>query len=251
MSSVAVYSPKGGAGKSSIAVNLAHLSASANGRTLLWDIDAQGAAGFLVNKDRCGTEAGRMFARKTDPAALIAPTGYPQLDLLAADTSLRRLDFQLIESAARKRLRKLLRGLESEYRWIVLDCPPGVSEVSEQVFRAVDLVVIPVQPSPLSMRAYQEALHHIRWKYPGGPDILPVLSMVDVRRKLHREVLAAHPRWHAIPQASAVERMSVERAPVATFAPRHPATLAFLGLWADVKLRLCAAERSAKARPDQ
>jgi len=245
MPSVAVYSPKGGAGKSSIAVNLAHLSATSKSRTLLWDIDAQGAAGFLLNKDRRGAEACRLFSREADPTSLAEPTDYPELDLLAADTSLRRLDVQLIQDAGRKRLRKLLSGLEGRYRRIFLDCPPGLSEISEQVFRAVDLVVIPVLPSPLAVRAYDEAVAHIHWKYPGGPDVLPVLSMVDMRRKLHREVLAAHPKWHAIPQASAVERMAVERAPVAAFAPRHTATLAFLGLWADVSLRLRAAERTS------
>ena len=243
MTSVAVYSPKGGVGKTSIAVNLAHLSASSHVPTLLWDIDAQGAAGYLLNKDRCGSQPCQVFSREACANELAAPTDYPQLDLLAADTSLRRLDFQLIEDDARKRLRKLVRGLDPYYRRIVLDCPPGMSEISEQVFRAVDLVVIPVLPSPLSLRAYHEAVHHIRWKYPGRPDVLPVLSMVDMRRKLHRELLDAHPRWHAIPQASAVERMAVKRAPLTAFAPRHPATLAFFGLWAEVSLRLRAVER--------
>jgi cellulose biosynthesis protein BcsQ len=250
MSSVAIYSPKGGAGKSTIAANLAWLSATVSARrTLLWDIDAQGAASFLLGAERRGGEAHKVIARTADPAELAAHTTWRNLDLLAADASLRRLEVQLVEADARKRLRKILRSLEDRYDRIIVDCPPGLTEVSEQIFRAVDLIVIPVQPSRLGVRGYDEAVAHIRRNHPGGPEILPVLSMLDGRRKLHREMAEAHPDWPAIPQASVVERMSVERAPVAVFAPRHPATAAFRELWGAVETRLLAAEgaRSAQA----
>jgi chromosome partitioning protein len=39
---------------------------------------------------------------------------------------------------------------------VLLDCPPGLTETSEQVMRAADLIVVPVMPSPLSMRALAE-----------------------------------------------------------------------------------------------
>lgn len=236
MSSVAIYSLKGGVGKSTIAVNLAYHSARTSARrTLLWDIDAQGAAGFLLKGETQAVDARRIFSRDTDPDQLAIATSYIHLDLLAADTSLRRLDVQLVEEDAPKRLRKLLRSLRTAYDRIVVDCPPGLTEVSEQIFRAVDLIVVPVPPSPLAIRAYEDVLAHLGRRHGSGPRVLPVLSMVDVRRKLHREMVAAHPDWLVIPQASVVERMSVERAPVAAFAPRHPAARAFADLWAQVE----------------
>ena len=249
MSSLAVYSPKGGVGKSTCAANLAYLSATTSKRrTLLWDIDAQGAAGYLLGAPRQREEAHRIFSTDADPAELARPTPYLQLSLLAADTSLRRLDVQLVEEDARKRVRKLIRSLERKFERIVLDCPPGVTEISEQIFRAVDLVVIPVPPSALGMRVFEEAAAHIRDKHRNGPAVLPVLSMVDMRRKLHREMVAAHPDWPVIPYASAVELMSTKRAPLATFAPRHPATRAFADLWADVEQRLADIESGPSAR---
>jgi chromosome partitioning protein len=249
MASVAVYSPKGGVGKSTCAVNLAYLSAmTSKRRTLLWDIDAQGAGGYLLGAHRQGHEAHRIFSKDVDPVELAGPTPYLQLSLLAADTSLRRLDVQLVEEDARKRIRKLIRGMETKFERIILDCPPGFTEISEQIFRAVDLIVIPVSPSPLGMRAMEESVAHIRDRHSHGPPVLPVISMVDMRRKLHREMVAAHPDWPAIPYASAVERMSAERAPLAAFAPRHPATRAFAEIWADIEQRLTAIESSAATR---
>jgi cellulose biosynthesis protein BcsQ len=236
MSSVAIYSSKGGVGKSTFAVNLAYRSAAGSGRrTVLWDIDAQGAAGFLLQQERGGTAARRVFSREVEPSQLATRSRYINLDLIAADNSLRQLDVQLVEEDARKRMRKIIRELEKDYDLIVVDCPPGLTEISEQVFRAVDVIVVPVPPSALAVRAYDDLVAHVRPHAGGGPMILPVLSMVDGRRKLHREMVAAHPDWHRIPQASAVEQMSSRQAPLATFAPQHPAALAFADMWSDIE----------------
>jgi cellulose biosynthesis protein BcsQ len=243
MAAIAIYSPKGGVGKSTFAVNLAYLSsATSKRRTLLWDIDAQGAAGFLLQVAGPRDAAHKIFSKDADPAALAEPSRYPQLSVLAADASLRRLDVQLVEEDARKRVRKLVRGLEKPFERIILDCPPGVTEISEQIFRAVDLVVIPTPPSALGLRGLEAAQAYVRGQRRDGPEILPVLSMVDMRRKLHRETAAEHPDWGVIPYASAVERMSSEQAPLNAFAPRHPAARAFAALWGEVEQRLLAAE---------
>jgi len=249
MASVAVYSPKGGVGKSTCAVNLAYLSATTSKRrTLLWDIDAQGAAGYLLGAHRQREEAHKIFSKDADPVELAQSTPYLQLSMLAADPSLRRLDVQLVEEDARKRVRKLIRSLERKFERVILDCPPGFTEISEQIFRAVDLVVVPVPPSALGMRVFEEAVAHLRDKHRNGPPVLPALSMVDRRRKLHREMVATHPDWHVIPYASEVERMSIERAPLGAFSPRHPAARAFAEIWAEVEERLAAIESASPGR---
>jgi chromosome partitioning protein len=239
MATVAIYSLKGGVGKSTFAVNLAHLAATLSGRrTLLWDLDAQGAAGFLMNQNAREAHVKKVFSRDADPADHITETGIVQLDLLAADASLRKLDVQLVEEDARKRLRKLVRTLGNDYDVIVLDCPPGLTELTEQIFRAADVIVVPVPPSQLGLRAYQQVAEHAHRFFRDGPALVPVFSMVDRRKRLHREMLVTHPDWLAVPSASVVEQMSVHREPLARFAPRHPATLAFVELWASVAHQL-------------
>jgi chromosome partitioning protein len=229
---VAVYSMKGGVGKTTLAANLAYCSAvKSHLQTLIWDIDAQGAASFLFGLEQAPTKVKRIFSRDIEPAALVVPTQWPQLDLLGADLSLRRLDQMLSDTEKPKWLRKLLQTLPAKYARIILDCPPGLGEISDQLFRAADLIVVPVPPSPLALRSFEQVKDHIERNHERRPLLLPVITMVDRRKTLHREFVAEHSGWPVIPHASIVERMAVMRSPVTAYAPRSPAAAAFGNLW--------------------
>jgi chromosome partitioning protein len=113
MAVIAVYSLKGGVGKTTLAVNLAWSSAmQSSRRTLLWDLDPQSAASFLLGAEgKAKGAAQAVFARDVDPAKLIHPTAIERLSLLAADTSLRGLDRLFTTMGKKKRLAKLIDGL--------------------------------------------------------------------------------------------------------------------------------------------
>lgn len=237
---IAIYSVKGGVGKTTLATNLAWCSANLSGhRTLLWDLDAAGGSGFLYGLEPKGSQlAESVFSREESPSKLIQKTTWGGLDVLPADESIRALDVQLIRMGKRKRLAKLASQLGAEYDRILLDCPPVMNELSAQVVRAADLVIVPLPPSPLSSRAFDLVVSEIAGSTRRHPPILPVLSMLDMRRSLHRQAREEHPDWPAIPYASVVEQCAVRQQPASAIAPQSPAARQFAMLWHAIEKKL-------------
>jgi chromosome partitioning protein len=90
MKVIATYSIKGGVGKTTTAVNLAAEAAATGVRTLLWDLDPQGAATFLLRvKPRVKGGAERLAGTKGELDPHVRGTDQPGLHLVPADFSLR------------------------------------------------------------------------------------------------------------------------------------------------------------------
>jgi cellulose biosynthesis protein BcsQ len=244
MAVIAIYSVKGGVGKTTLAANLAWASATLSRRsTLLWDLDPQGGSGFLLGLgDPGGENAARIFEGKAAPEKAIRKTDYKRLDVLPADRSLRTLGRTLAAIGKKKRIAKIAAGLASDYDRVLLDCPPVINEVSAQVLRAADIVLVPLPPSPLSARALPMIREHFTQERRKHPPILPVLSMLDARRALHRQLRAGMPHWPVIPMASVVEQGAVRREPVGAFAPASPAAQGFARVWRAVEAKLAQGE---------
>lgn len=241
---IAVYSLKGGVGKTTIAVNLAWAAATLSSRrTLLWDLDAQAAATWILGHDAGGPKAEKTILGDMHPEKLVRATDIPRLDLLPADASLRGLDIAFHELDKKKRVAKLAQRLARDHDRILIDCPPGLSDTSDQILRAADLVVVPVIPSPLSRRALATIADHLDAKKTPDAPLLPVFTMVDRRRALHRVALEAEPDWPVIPMASAFEAMSEARAPLGAYTSRRAVGVtAIAALWERI-------ERTLEKRP--
>lgn len=245
MNVLATYSIKGGVGKTTSAINLASEAARSGARVLLWDLDPQGAASFFLRtRARVKGGAGRLVEGKTDLDDHIRATDVPGLHLVPADFSLRHLDLHLdATKQPTRRLSTLLGPLEASYDVALLDCPPGISLSSESVFGATGWLLVPVIPTTLSARTLEQLARFLEDR-DGAPALLPHFTMVDRRKSLHRDLVASlSEAWPVflnavVPAASVVERMGVERAPVASFAPSSPAAQAFRDLWAEVAGRL-------------
>ena len=244
---VATYNIKGGVGKTSAAVNLAALAAQDGLRTLLWDLDPQGAASFLFRvRPKIKGGGGKLVRGRSDVADLLRGTDVEGLDLLPADFSYRHMDLALDATGKpTRRLRKVIAPLAEYYDLAMLDCPPSISLVSESVFDAADALLVPLIPSTLTMRTFAQLGDFVAGKVDRRPRIVAFFSMVDGRKRLHRDVVAALPATNpdavvqtAIPAATEVELMGVERAPVVVSAPRSRAARAYRSLWDEVRPRL-------------
>jgi chromosome partitioning protein len=237
---LATYNIKGGVGKTSAAVNLATLAAREGHTTLLWDLDPQGASTYLFRVKPKIRGGGRKLVRgKTDVDAQIKGTDTEGLDLLPADFSYRHMDLAL-DGDKKTRLARVLAPLEYEYTF--LDCPPSISLVSENVFEAADVLLVPIIPATLSSRTLEQ-LHQVLTPSPPAPRVLGFFSMADRRKKMHRTLMEEIAREHdvlqtVIPTSADVERMGAERAALVDFAPRSRAALAYADLWEEIRSRL-------------
>ena len=245
---IGVYNIKGGVGKTAAAVNLAYLSAEAGYRTLVWDLDPQGAASYYFRiKPRVKGGGRKMIKGKRDLDELIKGSDFDNLDLLPADFSYRNMDLMLGETKRPvKQLLKLMRPLSMEYDRIFLDCPPSISLVSENIFRAADALMVPTIPTTLSLRTYEQLVEFLDGHKVMDVKRMPFFSMLDRRKKMHLEMLEDLPKAYPemlktpIPYASDVERMGFHRAPLGSFAPRSPAGLAYAELWKELEAGLAA-----------
>ncbi|MGO9716858.1 MAG: ParA family protein [Steroidobacteraceae bacterium] len=246
MKIIAVTNIKGGVGKTTTAVNLSYLCAAGGRPTLLWDLDPQGAATYTLRGEPLErASAKKLLGGKRHLPELVLSTGYPSLDLLPADFSYRNFDVHLSEhKRPTERLLKMSRSLQEVYSALFLDCAPGISLLSENVLRAADAIIVPLLPTPLSVRMLAQLRDFITGE--GWVDLilLPFFSMVDRRKSLHHDIIETTREEFPtmllteVPYWSEIERMSLRRAPISAYSPGGPAAQIYSALWAEVAARM-------------
>lgn len=246
MKIIALYSIKGGVGKTSSAVNLAYISASKGYRTLVWDLDPQGASSYYFRiKPKVKGGSKDLIAGKRDLEGLIKGTDFANLDLLPADFSFRNLDLVLdTKKKPTSQIRKLLKPLADDYDFIFLDCPPNISLLSEAVFAAADILLSPIIPTTLSLRTLEQLKAFIAENNLDNLALIPFFSMADRRKKMHKDIMENLVKNHpeilstAIPYASDIERMGLERQPLGGFMNKSKSMDAYHELWQEVMMRV-------------
>lgn len=244
MAVITVFSIKGGVGKTTIATDLAWRWAQGGAHpTLLWDLDPQGGASFLT---RVGEpqrhRAAAIFQRDGRPREAIVRSAFANLSLIPADPSLRQLP-SVLPRLGPRRMQQMTSLLRSDYHRIVLDCPAGLSPLSEQALLAADVIVVPLPPSPLSLRALDQLRAELVRLYQRHAPILPVLSMYNCRRPLHRDVRhGAAAVWPVVPLATEIEQVAVRHKPLASFAGNASPDRALERLWQALETRIARRE---------
>ncbi len=170
----------------------------------------------------------------------IQPSGYENLDIIPSDISARNADVVLSEiNQGKKRIKSALAEIKNDYDIVLIDCPPGLSVLHDNIFHAVDWVVIPNIPTTLSMRSYDTVLDYFKQNKLDETKIKSFFSMVDLRKNLHNEVMNEQYKNRTflknyIPYLSDVEKMGQQFAPVPAYAKSSYATQCYRDLWKEL-----------------
>ncbi len=254
MSIIACYNLKGGVGKTAASVNLAYLAARDGARTLLWDLDPQGASSFYFrSKGGQGADSLLKMTRQgRSISSYIEPTLHENLDLLPADLSQRNLDIILESSRHPDRtMNKMLQSVMEGYDYVFLDCPPHLALLTDHVFHSSDVMLVPTIPTTLSLRTLSQITRYRRDDPKHFPRLMAFFSMADRRKTMHKLILDRPPAMEvefltsAIPYAAEVERMGIKRQPLELFARTSRPARAYAALWRELKAALEAPAASA------
>ena len=243
MKTVALYSIKGGVGKTATCVNLAFLAASELQHTLVCDLDPQGSASYYFRirpKPKYNSRKFLKGGKRIDKN--IRGTDFDYLDMLPADFSYRNLDILLNEfEDTRTCLKNVLNTLKNQYAYVLLDCPPNITLVSENIFEAADIILVPIIPTTLSMLTLEKLYAFFKASGLDQHKIYPFLSMVEKRKIMHRQMMqsseltAKRVLKTSIPYSADVEKMGLFREPLTHYRPKSAAAQAYLALWKEIQ----------------
>ena len=240
MKSLAFYNLKGGVGKTAGAVNIAYLAAANGYKTLLWDLDPQGSASFYMGIKGQKNESGKFYKDTSTIVDAIADSQFENLWILPADLSARHADIVLNDQKqSRRKIKTILNSLK-QFELVVLDAPPGISLLHENIFHAADWILMPNIPTTLSIRSYETVVHYFKENELDKSKIKCFFNMVDHRKSLHHDTLQTFYNnklffKNYIPYLSDVEKMGVNQAPLEIFAASSFAAQCYNNLWKEIK----------------
>ncbi|CAN5514873.1 AAA family ATPase [soil metagenome] len=240
MKILAIYNLKGGVGKTATSVNLAYLASAAGINTLLIDLDPQAAASFYFGVESTASEKEIKALVKGDmdiERAIIA-SDYPNLDILPSGSDFRKIELFLNDMKHASRwLEDFVKPVNKNYDLIIIDCAPNITLVTENIFRNADHILVPVVPTVLSVRTYEQMLAFFKLNRLNKDKLMPFFSMFEKRKSLHIDTVKDFSRKYKetisvlIPYSSEVEKMGLYRAPIVFKRPSEEASKAFGKLW--------------------
>ncbi|MEP0861868.1 MAG: ParA family protein [Ignavibacterium sp.] len=190
---ISIANQKGGVGKTTTAINLSSLLAAAEKKTLLVDIDPQAnsSSGLSVTNQQISVYD--VLAGTKNINDVIINTFMPFLDLLPSNINLVGAEIELVDVEGREaKLKNALKEINTEYDFILIDCPPSLGLLTLNALTASDSVLIPVQCEYFALEGLGQLLNTINIvKKHFNPNLSiegVLLTMFDTRLRLSHQV---------------------------------------------------------------
>jgi chromosome partitioning protein len=192
---ISVSNQKGGVGKTTTTINLATALAAVGKKVLVVDLDPQGNASTGLGVDRAERTHGSyevLFADCTiDEAA--TPTKVPNLFVVSSSIHLAGAEIELVgEKNRESRMKSALAESQSNYDYVLFDCPPSLNLLTLNALVASDGVLVPMQCEFFALEGLSHLVKTIeRVKSSFNPKLEVqgiVLTMYDKRNNLSNQV---------------------------------------------------------------
>jgi chromosome partitioning protein len=242
---LAIVSQKGGVGKTTTAINLASALARRGRKTLLVDVDPQGAVRHGVGLTGTAQPAGLadVLAGTHELQDVVLGTPLPWLRVLLAGSVSDAAEHEtyLAQIASSPKLGELFDRARSRGYLVVVDTPPGLGAVTRRVLAHSQHVIVPLQCEPLALQTTTQILRAVRDAATHNPALMLdgiLLTMLEegndvsqrvaayVRDQLPAELLFEQ----AIPRTMASIDAFAAGQPVVLRAPDDPAARAYVQL---------------------
>ncbi|MGI8776991.1 MAG: AAA family ATPase [Acidimicrobiales bacterium] len=199
---LAIANQKGGVGKTTTAVNLGAGLAALGYRVLVIDLDPQGNATTGLGVDARNLSASVYDALLADRPLedAVEPTAVRNLFVVPATLDLAGAEIELVPAFSRElKLRRAVDGLDGQFDFILIDCPPSLGLLTVNGLAAADEVLVPVQCEYYALEGLGQLLRNIQLVQSNLNPRLElstiVLTMYDARTKLSDQV-ASEVRTH-------------------------------------------------------
>jgi chromosome partitioning protein len=163
---LAVVSQKGGVGKTTTAINLASALARRGRKTLLVDVDPQGAVRHGVGLAGIEHPAGLsdVLAGTHQLQDVVLATPLPWLRVLLAGSIADSADHESYhaEIARSPKLGELFTRARKRGYVVIVDTPPGLGAVTRCVLAHSQHVIVPLQCEPLALQTTTQILRAVR-----------------------------------------------------------------------------------------